>query len=526
MAFLRSPLSGRRALLLLSVAVSLLEAAAVRAAGPQGQVCLAAQAAAPPGWAVFHDLRWLAVYHRSWAGLAAEALGMVTVRATISAAMTRAAWPDRGSRPPWTRIWLRAAAFTALAYVMLAPFAAVSFAAGVVSLGWPLIAGTASALAVVAVSAHGGITAHWWRRFPPLASVAWALASFLVLTAASAAVAATPGWWALAAAAAAGVANAWLWRRTVAAALAPRAETSRLAPAALLAVPAALVVGGAWALGAVDHPEPAKGHPIPYPRRGAVLLIDGFDSSWNGTPSPSFGGLAGVRYSYEGLSPDGRPLPYASWRTHASLAHLVDLLSRQLNALHASTHRPVSIVAVSEGTVIARMYLSSHPGAPVSGVALLSPLVDPGRVAYPPANADGWGLGAGRLMDVLLRLTHDEHSRFVLRAETPFLRSLDSLQVRELGRSSGGHPRIMEFLPMTSALVDPPSTTTPFPSEVVPAVHAALLSRPAVRRVLGRFLDGRPTRSASVWGPIYQVVRYAAAGWQVPSLTLGLEQSR
>src|SRR5579875_1493070 len=60
---------------------------------------LAPQVTALPPLAVFHDLRWLFGYNRSWLEFAACMAILVLGRSVLDAALVRLAWP-RGARPP------------------------------------------------------------------------------------------------------------------------------------------------------------------------------------------------------------------------------------------------------------------------------------------------------------------------------------------------------------------------------------------------------------------------------------------
>src|SRR5205807_1922998 len=64
-------------------------------------------------------------------------------------------------------------------------------------------------------------------------------------------------------------------------------------------------------------------------------------------------------------------------------------------AFHDATGRPISIVAESEGALVAKTFLTTTPSAPVDQLIMLSPLVQPGRVYYPPAGHEGWGVATG-----------------------------------------------------------------------------------------------------------------------------------
>lgn len=64
-------------------------------------------------------------------------------------------------------------------------------------------------------------------------------------------------------------------------------------------------------------------------------------------------------------------------------------MGTQVERLAAHTHRPVMIVAESEGALVAKSYVLSRHRVPVDTLVLLSPLVAPGRVYYPESGQDG-----------------------------------------------------------------------------------------------------------------------------------------
>ena len=59
-------LRAHRALVGVCVGLTTVEALCLVAFGPDGALALAPQVSAPEPFGVLHDLRWLAVFHRSW----------------------------------------------------------------------------------------------------------------------------------------------------------------------------------------------------------------------------------------------------------------------------------------------------------------------------------------------------------------------------------------------------------------------------------------------------------------------------
>src|SRR5215475_5138457 len=118
----------------------------------------------------------------------------------------------------------------------------------------------------------------------------------------------------------------------------------------------------------------------------AVLVVGGWGSSCcdaaNGLRA-ALGSVPVRQFSYIGLDAKGRPVPSGPEADDLPLPVLGDRMAAQLEKLHELTGRPVDVVAESEGTLGVYAMLDRHPGLPVGSIALLSPIVDPGRVGYP-----------------------------------------------------------------------------------------------------------------------------------------------
>src|SRR5438105_10658450 len=90
-------LFGRTGLLLPAVAAPMVEAGLLRAFDP-GSAALAAQVTAPAPLDLFHDMRWISVFHNSWVVFAAELVAVLILRSVWAAWIVQRSWP--GPTPP------------------------------------------------------------------------------------------------------------------------------------------------------------------------------------------------------------------------------------------------------------------------------------------------------------------------------------------------------------------------------------------------------------------------------------------
>jgi hypothetical protein len=257
-----------------------------------------------------------------------------------------------------------------------------------------------------------------------------------------------------------------------------------------------------------------------------VLVASGFWSSWNGrSASPLSGPYDQHRFSYRGLDANGRPLAYRSTDTEQPLSQLERLMADQVQALHAQTGKPVSIVAESEGSLVAKAYLTAAPTAPVDALIMVSPLVQPARVYYPPSGANGWGvvggLGLQGLSDTVGSLTTVN-----LTPGQPLLRSIveDAPALRSLLSCPLAGVRQFAVLPLADAVASGSPDTLGIPTAVVPAFHGGLLGDPNADTVIDRVLGGRTPSGSSLWSVAEQLIGPASSAWQVPALPLPLNK--
>src|SRR5207302_850144 len=195
-----------------------------------------------------------------------------------------------------------------------------------------------------------------------------------------------------------GLFNAYAWRATVSGVLARRsARRTAFAPVAL-AVFLAIVIGGSAIGFAAKAPRATDAKTLPDLRNTGkpVLIVKGFGGSYSGGKTYDLGHeFLTRRYSYAGVAPSGLPLPYKPADTTAPMHTLIARMNLEVRALNKATKLPVSIIAESEGSLVAERYLETDPSAPVDRLIVLSPILAPGSVYYPPRGRDGWGVAAG-----------------------------------------------------------------------------------------------------------------------------------
>jgi len=528
-------------LLALCVGPSLVEAVLVTALGAGSGLSLAPQANAPVPFGVFHDLRWLIVYSRSWEGLVAEGMALLVARSLLTALTVRAAWPPGLDRPSLASLLLRAAAFTLGATALLSPWTILLFGLAVAPVSWFFLASVPAALIIALLVHQGAIAPGWWRQSLAPKALAWIVLTFLALSASAEVTGSLPPVAGVAVAGVAGVFDAWAWRGLVSA-VANRPTAARfrpVAPAGLVSlavvVMAGTVAGFSVAARVPRSPGPSTlhrgtaggpgGDPAPGDRpRQPLLIASGYGTHWDGarSPAPLPGPYIERRFSYRGLGPHG-PLPYTSADTTQPLAKLERLMAVQVQALHRLTGEPVSIVADSEGALVAKAYLAATPGAPVSTLVMVSPLVRPARVYYPPAGSQGWGLAGGAGLLTLSR-TIRSVAPIPLSPSTPFLRSVvrEASDLRPLLSCPLPGVRQVAFLPLADAVASPDPSPLGIPSVVFPAFHGTMLANPAADRALRAVLSGKRPPPTPGWSLADSLIRSAAAAWQVPGLASGL----
>jgi hypothetical protein len=556
-----------RGLILVAVGGAVAEGGLLTLVAPAAR-SVAPQVTALPSVAAYHDLRWLFTDSQSWLWFAGLVAALLIVRSALDVALLRLAWPDGLPAPGLGRSFASCAALTAVAWVLLTPAATLAFGVAVIPFSWPFLAAFPIMLGIVLALSHGGAFEAWWRRLPPVRSVVWLFGSFIALTAAGAVIAHLPTAGALPVIAAAGLVNARAWYRIagLAARIHPRPHESvpaRLlfglpsAPLAALMV-LAVVIGvarlmftGTIVLPISDTtPAPAvaanvfsgSGNGAHVGQIGsavgvastvaavpaAVLVVGGWGSSCCDAGDGLRAALPGVtvrQFSYLGLGANGQPLPSGSGADDLSLPVLGDRLAGQVEALHQASKKPVDIVAESEGTLAVYAMLDRHPGLPVGAIVLLSPIVEPGQLSYPPGQDD-----ASVSEDALDELNSlvGSMSPYGPGGAADLLNSVSEFGAKYFAdvasgagfaRGADGKPiRWLSVVPLADA-VTLPVCSLPTGVLVVPALHGGLLGDPTVQPMVAEFLSGHPVTDPgeAQLRSDAELITSVATAWRMPA---------
>jgi len=524
---------------------------------------VAPQVTALPSLAAYHDLRWLFTDTQSWLWFGGLVAAVLITRAALDVTMLRLAWPRGLPAPRVSRAFVSCAALTMLAWVLLSPAATLAFGVAVLPFSWPFLAAFPIMLGIVAALSHGGLITAWWRRLPPLRAVLWLLGSFAAATVASAVITHLATAEALAVAALAGLINAraWYGLALLAARLQPRPHESvpakmlfslPFAPIAALMV-VALVVGVARLLftgtiqlpispesnaapaaalagtgaGAAAGPQaaPSPAAAVVSATASAVLVVGGWGSSCCDAANGLRAALPGVpvrQFSYVGLNANGRPIPSGADADDLPLPELGDRIAAQVRALHAAAKRPVAVVAESEGTLGVYAMLARNPGLPVSSVVLLSPIVSPGQLTYPPGQNGGSASEAA-----LNELNHlvGGISPYGPSGAENLLNSVSRVGARYFeqmvaaagGGADGKAMRWLAVVPLADA-VTLPECGLPSGVIVVPAFHGGLLGDSTVLPMVSAFLSGRNVTATDdgQMREAAELISGASAAWRMP----------
>ena len=522
---------------------------------------VAPQVTALPSIAAYHDLRWLFTDTQSQLWFGGLVAAVLVARAALDVTMLRLAWPRGLPAPKTSRAFVSCAALTLVAWVLLSPAVTLAFGAAVLPFSWPFLAAFPLMLGIVAALSHGGVITAWWRRLPPARAVVWLLGSFATATVAAAVITHLSTGEALAVAALTGLVNARAWYgvAVLAARLQPRPHESLparmlfglpYAPIAAVmvlvvvvgvarllftgtiqlpispanAAPAAALVGpgGGAASGQQAAPSPAAA--VAAATASAVLVVGGWGSSCCDAADGLSAVLPGVpvrQFSYVGLNAQGKPIPSGASADDLPLPALGDRIAAQVRALHAVTGRPVTVVAESEGTLGVYAMLARDHGLPVSSVVLLSPIVSPGQLTYPPG-PDGASVSEAAL-DELNHLVGGmspygpSGAQNLLSSVSEFGARYFEDMVAAAGGGGGGRPiRWLAVVPLADA-VTLPDCGLPPGVIVVPAFHGGLLGDPSVLPMVSAFLSGRNvTANDGQLRQAAELITGAAAAWRMP----------
>jgi hypothetical protein len=523
---------------------------------------VAPQVTALPSLAAYHDLRWLFADTQSWLWFGGLVAVVLIARAALDVTMLRLAWPRDLPPPKISRAFVSCAALTLVAWVLLSPAATLAFGVAVLPFSWPFLAAFPLMLGIVAALSHGGVITAWWRRLPPVRAVLWLLGSFAAATAAAAVITHLSSGEALAVAAVTGLVNAraWYGLAVLATRVQPRAHESvpakmlfglPYAPLAAMMV-LALVVGAArlmftgtiqlpispassisagmalaGAAGSAAGPQAATSpaEAVAAATVSAVLVVGGWGSSCCDAADGLDATLPGVpvrQFSYVGLDAKGRPIPSGASADDLPLPVLGDRIAAQVRALHAASGRAVAVVAESEGTLGVYAMLARDPGLPLSSMVLLSPIVGPGQLAYPPGPN-----GASVSEAALNELNHlvGGMSPYGPSGAQNLLSSVSEFGARYFedmvaGRGGGAYGKSVRWLavvPLADA-VTLPDCGLPPSVIVVSAFHGGLLGDPTVLPMVSAFLSGHEVTAAgdSQLREAAELITDAAAAWRMP----------
>jgi hypothetical protein len=547
---------------------------------------LAPQVTALPPLAAYHDLRWLFAFNQSWLGFTAVLMLLVLARAAVDAVLVQLAWPaqpDPGTpslpRPRFLTSVVSCAVLTVLVGLVLSPVVTLMFGVALVPFSWPYLAAVPILLGTVVALSQGGVGQAWWRRLPPVRTAAWVIATFGILSLASAlmtyldtlgivVVAGLAGvvdaraWYGLTAAAVRRSidqpSHPWYWRATlqrIRRSLLDRTSWVPVAPLAALMV-LALVVGltrlaftgtvrfapgtggaavtsahegsrlaavgkaggGSQTRGAGGPGGNGGGVTAPAKPWGAVLVVEGFGSSCchaADTLRAAEPGMLVRQFSYLGLTAAGQPIQYGPAAGNLPIQVLGDRMATQVEALYRQVGVPVDVVAESEGTLGLYAMLARHPHVPVKSVTLLSPIIEPGQLGQ----ADGTVPGAA-----LTTLNN------LVGGMSPYGSSgADALidSVSQYGARYFEQVTRQQSLPWLAVIPLADAVTLPdcpWPRNMifVDGFHGGLLGRAYVRQLVEAFLSGGTASADSAsqreLRTTAHLIAAAATAWRMPEL--------
>jgi hypothetical protein len=290
------------------------------------------------------------------------------------------------------------------------------------------------------------------------------------------------------------------------------------------AAPAAALVGTGAGSASGQQATPSPAAAVAAAAASAVLVVGGWGSSCCDAADGLSAVLPGVpvrQFSYVGLNAQGRPVPSGASADDLPLPLLGDRIAAQVRALHAASGRPVAVVAESEGTLGVYAMLARDRGLPVSSVVLLSPIVSPGQLAYPPG-PDGASVSEAAL-DELNRLVGGmspygpSGAQNLLSSVSEFgARYFEDMVTAAVGGDGGKPIRWLAVVPLADA-VTLPACVLPPGVIVVPAFHGGLLGDPSVLPMVSAFLFGRNvTANDGQLREAAELITGAAAAWRMP----------
>jgi len=596
---------------------------------------LAPQVTALPPLAAYHDLRWLFAFNQSWLGFTAVLVLLLLARSAVDAVLVQLAWPRdpsgcvpktprilkslrasgilktpktpetleaaeapgiptipealsaRGAlgipetaatqRPRFLASVLSCAVLTILVGLVMSPVVTLMFGAALVPFSWPYLAALPILLGTAVALSQGGVGQAWWRHLPPVRTAAWVIATFLILSLASALMAHldTPG--IVAVAGLVGVVDArawygltttavrrsvarpphpWPWRATlqrIRRILLDRTSWVPMAPLAAVMV-IALMLGlvrlaftgtvrfplaasdAAAGTGSGDSQPAGSGglngtsntsgpgatsvttvSGSGSKLRGAILVVGGFGSSCCHDADTLRAAEPGVlvrQFSYQGLNAAGQPIAYAR-AGDLPIQVLGDRMAAQVEKLHQQARAPVDVVAESEGTLGLYAMLARHPHVPVGSLVLLSPIVEPGQLGQAGGTVPG---------DALLTMNNlvGGMSPFGSSGAQQLIDSVSQVGASYFAMVSRDRSRPwLAVIPLADAVT---LSACSWPQNVifVDAFHGGLLGDASVRQTVETFLAtgtaSTDSTSQQHLRTAAQVIAAAATAWRMPQL--------
>lgn len=266
-----------------AVLAPLIETALLRAAPEPSTAAIGPQVTAPPPFDLFHDLRWVSVYHDSWLTLALELCAVIALRSFFASYMVRAAWPSEGAPSIFSGA-RRTSVFYLIAAVLLMPWVALMFGFSVIGVSYLFFA-SLPPVVVVAMLIHRGASSQaagrWWEWRPRWSSFALIALAFVWLSAGGALAAGAILPVALLAAAGCGVLNAYTYHAMVHGIAVPISTRKRqiVVPVAIVLMFTVVVVGAAEGFARkrtpAFHLSPRSIARIPARARGHPVLVAG-----------------------------------------------------------------------------------------------------------------------------------------------------------------------------------------------------------------------------------------------------------
>jgi pimeloyl-ACP methyl ester carboxylesterase len=323
-----------------------------------------------------------------------------------------------------------------------------------------------------------------------------------------------------------GAFNAWVWQRAAAAVVHRRPlPRRRLVPVTVIALAglfAVVLAGSSIGFAAFEEPDEVIPAPAAAGDGPGIVLVPGYASACCDDADGFHEAAAGFRveqFSYLGFDEAGWPVPHGGDATDRDLVRLADLLHEQVLALARRSGSPVAVVAESEGTLIATAMLTLHPDAPVGRLALLSPILEPGRAHFPEPGEEGPGVVAGYQLRAVMEII-DQISTLPLSADGPLSTSVRRWSDVLAEATIADRPGVEELavVPLADSVTGRAGAGYEIGVVVVPGFHGGLRSRADVQDLLLTWIRDGGVEGSEVLAALDRLIAGSAAAWHVPSL--------